>query len=657
MTNARVWCYVGIIVLLTGLSAILPYGKAESDLNSTLALSLPDGTVAELTFLAEPPLAGCQQVESGAIRQVWQCSGYAVELGIVQERSDLITFTLRSLDGNPFTLHEYSVRVVVPYPEGAALWTFNRLATTDIMETDLTCPWEFFSAPNRGIPYLALVDKQGLNKLALGLLAQDHVVFTSGELSDDHSSYAMTLRQADNASSEKFEDTFYVSRSSDAWFHNAQTYTALSDRSRGYVPSAPPAAATLPVYDSWYWTFDEIDQDLVWNLAVRSHDLGFGTYLIDAGWDTSPGEYFKWLDGSTGDYTPPRNTFPDFGGLVDDIQDQLGMKVMLWMQQYGLGRDSIYYPDFGASLSSVADSTGTLHETAALCPRVLSTHSHMADLFERVLTDYHPDAFWFDWQEDIPQNCSAQHLHDYASFGEGYNSAQKKITDTILQHTPDAFIDMRWPYANLNNKPYTHLWQPIDTAGDFEAMRLRAMVMRPFSAGILMGTDEMYWSPKLSDTDAARFMATVVFTGVPYFGPNLQAQPASQAEMLKAWLRFYNANRDDLVNGSFVPYGERDHPDQVIHGSQTSFVYYANHHRWPVQLVNARNKIYVANVSQSASIDLPLAGLVPGDYRVEISDLLLRNRGTPSIINLKQYARLKLDVPVGCLLTLTRNQS
>ena len=168
-------------------------------------------------------------------------------------------------------------------------------------------------------------------------------------------------------------------------------------------------------------------------------------------------------------------------------------------------------------------------------------------------------------------------------------------------------MEMRYPFANLNNKPYVQLWQPSDSPNDFEAMRLQAMNMRPFSSGVLMGTDEMYWDPTLSDTEAARFMSTVVFTGVPYFGSNFLATSPSPKKMLSAWLTFYGRHQEDLIDGQFEPYGNPNHPDQIIEGSTETFIYYGNAYD-SVLLTKPNGFIYIVNASQSQSINLNITG-------------------------------------------------
>ena len=633
-----------------------PAGRAGPAFSSPFVITLAGGSRAELNLAVTPELTGCRQVVSTAVRRLWHCSAHSLELNLqYQQGTAQITFALQSLSGTMIQLHEYSISLVLPYSQGDALFSYNRRPEQDIMETDLSKPWEFFSAANRGIPYLALVDKAGLNRLALGLLRQDQMVLMRGERSEDQKEYILTLRQYDRAAADSFAGSIYISGAKDPWFDNAQAYTRMVDLQRSYAAPPLPQAVFHPTYDTWYWTLDRIDQNLLWEMAVRSQALGFKTFLIDAGWDTHAGQYFLWLEGSTGDYTPPRETFPDFSGLIDRIRNRLNMKVMLWMQQYALGRRSMYYPQMGSALSRVLDdSTGNPVETVALCPRVDTTRWHITQLFERILSQYHPDAFWFDWQEDIPPICEAAHHHDYERLGTGYNATQQAITETIRRYAPQAFVDMRWPFANLNNKPHAQIWQPIDSPGDFEAMRLQALMMRPFSAGIAIGTDEMYWQPHLSDTEAACFMATVVFTGIPYFGPNLQVMPATQTEMLKAWLRFYEENREDLTTGVFSPYGDRDHPGQFIEGRQTTFIYYGNRHNESVPLKKSNEKLYIVNTSLASRIDLLLTGLTAGNYQVDTSDLLLRNNRIPSMMDLGRNSRLLWNLPTGCLLTLTR---
>jgi hypothetical protein len=631
--------------------------KADASFQPAVSVGLPDGGVAGLEFSCQPALGACGTPNSSGDKTSWQCSDYSLDVEVSRVQGGYgLAFQLNRAGGAPFVLYDYGAHVSVPYAHGDAVWSYNRLATRDIMETSLGNPVTYQTAPNLGVPFVALVDGSGISQLSMGLMSQDHVVSIEGDLSGDSAEYGFSIKRVDTQQTNQLGDAFFISRTQDTWFNQAKAYASAVDARRGYVPLNIPPAASNPTYDSWYWTADNVNQSLVWRLAQISCSLGFKSYLFDSGWDTHAGQYAKWLDGSTGDYSPPVESFRNFPALLDKIRNQLGMRVMLWMQQYALGRESVYYPQLASALSYWADPvTGALQETPALCPRVLGTGQHMVDLFDRIMNDYQPDGLWFDWQEYIPLVCSAPHQHDYSSFGEGYNSTQQAVLNTVVQHNPDVFMEMRWPFANLNNKPYIQMWQPVDSPGDFEAMRLRALNMRAFSSGILTGTDEMYWDPALSDTDASRFMSTVVFTGVPYFGPNLLAASSSQKEMLSAWLRFYEAHQKDLIEGEFEPYGNPNHPDQIIEGSRETFIYYGNGYN-SVRLTKPNERIYIVNASQSQGIDLNLTGIKPGHYIAVVSDLQLADRRTSQFSAPTDNARLAIDLPVGCLLTLTRRK-
>jgi hypothetical protein len=647
--------HLTFLAIFTIAFALTPRFKASPAEGFPLSLQLPDGTRGRVNLSAEPEVNECRLSSSYEGKELWTCSEYSIELSSGRASGEnLVTIALERKDRTPFSLYHAELRLSIPHAAGDGLWSYNRIPFPGILDTSLEVPVETSTSPNNGIPLAVLADRRGMNKLALGLLRQDRVLTLRGELTEAEHSYSLSIETKEVVTTRRYEDTFYVSRTPQSWFHEAQAYTRAVDHARGYTPLPIPESAYDPTYDSWYFTGDAINQDLVWELAALSQGIGFKSYLLDAGWDTTPGDYSLWLEGSTGNYKPDTDYFPDFSGLLRQIRTQLGMKVMLWMQQYALGRRSIHYPDLKDALTYVLDpATGDLGETMALCPRVSATRQHMVTLFQRILDDYQPDALWFDWQDYVPVECSAWHVHDNRSFGEGYNATQQTILQNLKERDPELFVENRWPFANLNNKPYAHLWQPIDSPGNFQCMRLQAMNMRAFSSGVAIGTDEMYWRPELSDAEAARFMATVVFTGVPYFGPDLRQESASRRKMLKAWLNFYLNNKSNLIGGTFEPYGDVNQPDQKIESPEATYIYYSNPHESSVSLGTPSPRIVIVNASPLPGIDLRLSGLTPGVYRAEISDVYL-NRQKTSVVFLRSDFHLDLEVPVGCLLTLTR---
>ncbi len=179
---------------------------------------------------------------------------------------------------------------------------------------------------------------------------------------------------------------------------------------------------------------------------------------------------------------------------------------------------------------------------------------------------------------------------------------------------------MRYPGANLNNKRFANLWQSIDFPGDFDAMRLCSLMMRPFSEGVVMGTDEMYWPVETDEMTVARYVATTVFSGVPAIGANLLDGPATHAEITKAWLGFYHAHQPGLTGGTFQPIGDFVEPDQKIESVDEAFVYLRSGRAVNVHVRETVTKLFIANCTNVRPSQMVLNGLEEGEYQIETFD-------------------------------------
>src|SRR6185503_8032569 len=145
-----------------------------------------------------------------------------------------------------------------------------------------------------------------------------------------------------------------------------------------------------------------------------------------------------------------------------------------------------------------------------------------------------------------------------------------------------------------------------------------SLLLRPFSRGVVIGTDEMYWPPDSDSTTVAKFVATTIFTGVPAFGANFEQAPASHADIVKAWLAFYKNNQRDLTEGIFQPIGDFVLPDQEIQFRNHAYVYLRSGKTIEVPLNSRPQIVYLVNCTESDSVFVTLLGLEEGNYQIEI---------------------------------------
>lgn len=647
-----------------GLSVFLLF--SQNLFSSTeLLVQLGNDQIVHLLLSLTPPTEDWEQTSPST----YAGNGYrlALQQTLSDRRSELRVEISRT-DAQSFTVQRFQACWEIPDPDLYAIWTYNRFPENRLNYRSLKNEsFEDITRPNYGIPFAMGLTRAGVNLVAAGILSQTRVMSLSGEPMEN--GYCIRLANYLPIRTARFTETLYADRASTDWFETARAYGRWADRKLKYKPFPISAGCYSPMYDTWYWSHDRTSLDLYWETLSVAKQLGFETYLFDAGWESQTGELFKWLAGSLGNYFAPSSKLPFFDKFLRRVRQSFGMNLVLWVTPYGVGRESIYYPSLKDAHTHFRNSnrnyrggdfepphslplTEQFRENLNLCPRNPATAAHLKLLFSRLAANYQPNGYWLDFQEMVPFLCEARHAHA-RSFGAGYNAAQEEIANTIQTTLKNPTIELRYPFANLNNKRFANLWQSLDFPGDFDGMRLCTLMMRPFSEGVVMGTDEMYWPESLDDSTVAKFVATTVLTGVPAIGANFLLAPASHAEIVRSWLSFYKAHRLDLTQGEFRPFGDFLTPDQKIESPQKAFIYLRSSVPAEVDLTGAPREIYVSNCTDRDAIHLTLRNSPDADFRLEVLNVYLKPIARRTL-RLGGNAMIVEEVPQGGLLRLIR---
>jgi hypothetical protein len=608
-------------VLLAGVTLFFATAwVVPSEKSLVIPLQLRNGLTASVSFdLNFDTSAFTKTTEEDA--SVFTNSIYRIELkeSLVDHRS-VLRARIARLDGQMFDLSGFTLRVKAQAEDIKGVWFISEGSTSqDLMASDASKPVRGISDANEGIPYVAGVSIDGRNIVALGLGRQDLAVDIGGEPRDD-GNYELQLYARTPRKAQVFEELFYVSNDrSLSWFDAASDYSDWADGVNEYRPMPISDRAYEPGYDVWYFAGDRVDGDMYLKTAKLASELQLGSFLADSGWDASAGEYVQWLNGRTGDYDPPRDKFRNLQETFNQIRSEYKLAVQLWLQPFAVGRESQRYPQtkdlhiqvprntggiFGwpgfTDPNMILPATESTLENVNLCPRMAATQDYLGQLFEEMARKYKPDAYWLDFIDGMPSYCVAQHAHDSTTFGEGVRLSLNAIRSAIQANTPNAVVQFRANYANLNTKQFSNVWQPEDSPGDFDRMRLKAMRLRPFSRGVVFASDQLYWPNDADDATVSRFAMTSVMIGVPSFGPDLVSMTPSSRELLKTWVLFYRFFQDELTHGRFVPFGRLPVPNHKIESGSHTFVYLRN---LDFPLIEAESlNVYILNASDSDHI-------------------------------------------------------
>jgi hypothetical protein len=595
----------------------------------------------------------------------------AFEVRLTENRPDgqrFINFHITSVSGGPLGIESLSFRALIPAARINGVWTpSGHVADDRLISADPGKEFVTYSAANYGIPYLAAATATGKNLLAMGLLKQDMSVELHAAPAAD-GLYQFELKATVPPNRTALDHQFFLSNDPTyTWFDIAEKYADWVDAGTHYKQFPISDRAYAPIYDSWYWSKDAVDTTLYVQTGRLASETGIGTFLADSGWDTDTGEYNKWLLGSTGNYMPPPEKFPNLPETFDTLKSVFNLNIHLWLQPFAVGRTSFRYPETqtlhiqrpnssnSASLApyDLPVSDGRL-EDVNLCPQVSATQSYLRNLFTEMASTYHPDGYWIDFLDGVPAMCVAPHHHDYDTFGAGFHAAMKAIRDAILSNNSSPIVEFRAQYANLNNKSFANVWQPFDSPSDFDRMRLDALRLRPFSKGVVVAADELYWPDTLNDAGVARFAMTDVMTGVPSIGANLLDSRPSAVEIVKNWIKFYKTYQKDLTTGQFRPFGSFRVPDHSIESDNRMFVYFRSQGQVSFT-ASSRKELFLMNASGVPQMHTSIVVSKAVRYQVQAYDHYLRPLGAATEIASDQQGLVNVSAAVqrGGMLVLT----
>ena len=129
----------------------------------------------------------------------------------------------------------------------------------------------------------------------------------------------------------------------------------------------------------------------------------------------------------------------------------------------------------------------------------------------------------------------------------------RALHDKIIAVKPDAIIEFRMNYTNLNNRQYGNCFRADDAPYDPDQIRRNMAMIKRWSGPIPPHADYAYWPSDESWENKCRFVASICYGMVPTFSMDLTAMPDDEKKLIKAWLKFYQEHKETLTLGEFTP--------------------------------------------------------------------------------------------------------
>src|SRR5439155_15532938 len=99
----------------------------------------------------------------------------------------------------------------------------------------------------------------------------------TGTPADDEYEFALRVMTPHTGAS--FDERFYISNdTSSTWFDTAENYADWVDNYTGYQQFPISPHSYEPLYDTWYWSADRVNDDLYLKTAELASEVGAGMY-------------------------------------------------------------------------------------------------------------------------------------------------------------------------------------------------------------------------------------------------------------------------------------------------------------------------------------------------------------------------------------------
>ena len=322
----------------------------------------------------------------------------------------------------------------------------------------------------------------------------------------------------------------------------------------------------------------------------------------------------------------------------------LKLTVILHVAPLIMGKQAKAYGDMKDCILNVSGKP-----TSSLDPRLAKTRDYLVNAWEKLLRTYKMDGLWYDFLEisDDADPVPAGMPTISTNLHEAYTMLMQQLYEKTMSINPDAVIILRRGSANLNSKTYaTHVW-PMDTPQDYNMNRRDIVYLKTFGDGVTTHACCTSWPISESDENVARQMASITMAGVPAFSVKLAESPESHNAIIRAWLQFYDAHKQDLVLGRTTPLLPTP-PSAAIRIEGTDQAFFGFFEAVPglVQLTKPVPKIILVNAFSNRLVTR-LEG-VTGDFKYEVFDQAWKPCGSGTLKSEKNGVNIDIAAQTRC---------
>lgn len=319
------------------------------------------------------------------------------------------------------------------------------------------------------------------------------------------------------------------------------------DRTQQVSPMPRPAAATEPVFSTWYTYTQDVNHDNVLAEGRLAAELGCGTMFIDDGWQVGGhGRGYAMC----GQWTPDTDKFPDLRTTVDDLR-ALGLDTVIWVAPLLLGMDSPLVETMGrfAPEGNERDRMWTLD------PRHREVRDFVADTCARIVADFGVAGLKIDFLNNAMAYAGTPSTGDVDDVGEAMRQMLAQVRWRLAEvGLPAPIMEFRQPYVSPAITAFGNCIRVGDCPADAVVNRQGSLDLRLFlssataDTGAVVHADPLMWARDGGAVAVAQQFQSTFFS-VPQVSMPLASLDEEQRASVAHHLALWRAWRDVALFG------------------------------------------------------------------------------------------------------------
>ena len=401
-----------------------------------------------------------------------------------------------------------------------------------------------------GAPFYGLISYAGENRMTAAVSDARTPLEIATGICEETSEIACEVRFFTKPVNRltSYRATVYIDTRSLAYEQTMRDADRYLAKDCGYPSAHIPDAAKRPMYSCWYSFHQNIDVDAIVEQCKYAKEYGMESVIVDDGWQTDDAQRgYAYC----GDWEVCPSKVADMKDFVDRVH-ACGMKFILWYAVPFVGIHSKAYSRFSDMfLDGTQEVSG--EEWARLDPRYPQVRQYLTDIYVRAKKEWGIDGFkldFIDFFKLFPQTKAFDERWDVLSLEDGVDRLLSDVTTALREIDPDVLIEFRQSYFGPAIRKYGNMIRITDCPNDPLANHVSISDLKFVLDHTPIHSDMLMWNPNDTVESVAHQIVCVLFS-VPQISVFLNRIPESHQRVLRFWMRYWNENRDVLLDGDF----------------------------------------------------------------------------------------------------------